>query len=80
MTQLNNKTKFDFNKSIANLEKIVQTMEAGDLSLESALKNYEKGITLVRECQVALNQAEQKIALLSKQDNYQNEQPFEVED
>ena len=69
----------DFNDSITELEKIVQTMEAGDLSLEVSLKNYEKGIALVRQCQQVLTQAEQKIVQLSKQDDYQSEQPFALD-
>ncbi len=68
--------KFDFNKGITELEKIINSMEDGDLSLDSALKNYEDGISLIRKCQKALNSAEQKIAKLTKDDNYNSEQNF----
>jgi exodeoxyribonuclease VII small subunit len=54
-----------FEKSIAELEAIVTQLEKGELSLEDALKQFEKGITLARKCQETLNQAEQKIELLS---------------
>ncbi len=54
-----------FEKSIAELEKIVLQLEKGELSLEESLKQYEKGIVLAGSCQVALQQAEQKIALLT---------------
>lgn len=60
------KKKFDFNQGINELEKIVQEMEAGDLSLDSALKHYEQGIALVRSCQKTLNEAEQKIIELGQ--------------
>lgn len=68
--------KFDFNKGLSELEEIVKTMESGDLSLEDSLKYFEKGVTLTRQCQTALSVAEQKIALLNADDNYQSEQPL----
>ncbi len=69
--------KFDFNKGLSELEEIVKTMESGDLSLEESLKYFEKGVALTRQCQTALSEAEQKIALLSADDNYQSQQAFE---
>ncbi len=69
--------KFDFNKGLSELEDIVKTMESGDLSLEDSLKYFEKGVALTRQCQTALSEAEQKIALLSADDNYQSQQAFE---
>lgn len=54
-----------FETSITELEQIVSQLEKGKLSLEDALKQFEKGITLARKCQNVLNQAEQKIETLS---------------
>lgn len=54
-----------FEKSIAELEAIVMQLEKGELSLEDSLQQFEKGITLARQCQDTLNQAEQKIEILS---------------
>lgn len=54
-----------FEKSIAELQEIVQQLEKGELSLEQSLKQFEKGITLARHCQEILSQAEQKIEILS---------------
>ncbi|CAC9959111.1 Exodeoxyribonuclease VII small subunit (EC 3.1.11.6) [uncultured Gammaproteobacteria bacterium] len=71
--------KFDFNKGLKDLETIVQTMEGGDLSLEDSLKNFERGVALTRQCQIALSEAEQKIAILSADDNYHTQQPFTQE-
>ncbi|SMM98419.1 Exodeoxyribonuclease VII small subunit [uncultured Candidatus Thioglobus sp.] len=68
--------KFDFNKGLEELEQIVSRMESGDLSLEDSLKYFEQGVALTRKCQTALTQAEQKIAKLSAEDGYQNEQPL----
>lgn len=68
--------KFDFNKGLLELEDIVKTMESGDLSLEDSLKYFEQGVQLTRQCQSALSEAEQKIALLSSDDNYQTQKPL----
>lgn len=54
-----------FEKSIAELQDIVVQLEKGELPLEDSLKQFEKGITLARQCQDILDQAEQKIELLS---------------
>lgn len=54
----------DFEKALAELEKQVHLLESGELSLEDALKSFEDGIRLTRECQQALTEAEQKVQLL----------------
>ena len=58
----------DFEKSLKQLETLVDKLEKGDLSLEDSLKNFEQGVKLTRECQEALQTAEQKISVLSKED------------
>ena len=55
---------FDFEQSIEQLEALVTAMEDGDLSLEDSLAAFEKGITLTRQCQTALQKAEQKVQVL----------------
>ena len=59
---------FDFEKSLAELEALVTAMEEGDLSLEDSLKAFESGIRLTRQCQSALQQAEQKVQILMDAD------------
>lgn len=59
-------TSLDFESSLAELEDLVEQMEAGDISLEESLKHFERGITLTRMCQQALKQAEQKVQILIK--------------
>lgn len=54
----------DFEKALAELDARVHQLESGDLSLEDALKAFEDGIRLTRECQQALSEAEQKVQLL----------------
>lgn len=50
--------------SLARLETLVESMESGELPLEEALKAFEQGVKLTRECQQALSQAEQKVRIL----------------
>lgn len=59
-----------FEEQLDALEKIVASLEQGDLPLEQSLKAYEEGIKLTRLCQTALQQAEQRVAVVS-QDNGQ---------
>ena len=61
--------KIDFEKSMAKLEEVVEKLEAGDQPLEEALKLFEQGVQLTRGCQQALQQAEEKITLLTQQNS-----------
>jgi exodeoxyribonuclease VII small subunit len=54
-----------FERSLEELESLVQKMEQGDQSLDESLAAYERGIALYRQCQAALEQAEQRVRLLS---------------
>ena len=53
-----------FESSLEELERIVRELEQGDLPLERSLELFEKGVTLSRECQDRLNQAERRIEVL----------------
>lgn len=55
----------DFEASLERLEKIVDTLEEGELSLEESLKIFEEGVSLTRSCQKALDEAEQRVKQLS---------------
>lgn len=68
--------KFDFNQGLLELESIVKAMESGDLSLADSLKYFEQGVELTKQCQIALSEAEQKIAVLSADNNYTEEKPL----
>lgn len=63
-------------EALATLESLVERMESGDLSLEDSLKAFEDGIRLTRECQQALQQAEQKVRILLEQHVDAEPQPF----
>ena len=55
-----------FEKALERLEKIVEDLEAGNVSLEEALKKYEEGVKLSVLCQKRLSEAEKKIEVLMK--------------
>ncbi len=70
------KKTYPFEKSLEQLEQLVEQMEAGDLSLEESLNTFEKGIKLTRECVQALAQAEQRIKLLVEKNGEIKEEDF----
>ena len=55
----------DFESAIGELETIVKTLEAGDLSLEQSLQLFERGVQLSRFCHTRLEDAERRIEILS---------------
>ena len=68
--------KFNFNKGLDELEVIINKMESGDISLEDSLKYFEEGVKIHRQCHTALKDAEQRINILSEEDNYNEKKPF----
>ncbi len=73
------KTEIDFEKALAELEKLVETMEKGELTLEDSLKQFERGITLTRACQEALVEAEQKVQILTRDNKAAELAAFETD-
>lgn len=55
-----------FEEALKKLEKIVEDLESGDLSLDEALKKYQEGIELSRQCCQRLENAKKKIDTLVK--------------
>ena len=74
------KTKhIDFEKTLSELEDIVTRMEKGEMTLEESLRSYERGVSLSRGCQKALEQAEQRIQILSEEEEQPVLKPFEAD-
>jgi exodeoxyribonuclease VII small subunit len=69
-----------FEESLNELEQIVTELEQGDVSLDDALKQFERGISLVRGSQRKLEQAQQKVAILLADDPQAPLSPFDVEE
>lgn len=55
-----------FEESMEELESIVKTLENGECSLEDAVKLFEKGVKLSNDCHKVLDDAEQKIKILTE--------------
>jgi len=72
--------KINLEKSLADLEQLVEELESGDLPLEKAMKKFEEGIKLTRGCQTALKEAEQKVEILLKSAGGDALEEFEVDD
>lgn len=54
----------DFESSLSELEALVARLEQGDVPLEEALRTFERGVALTRQCQTALRGAQQKVEVL----------------
>ncbi len=60
---------FDFEKSLSELEKIVIALEKNDVSLDEAIKLFEKGVELSDKCRKTLEDAQKKINTLTGDNN-----------
>ena len=86
MNQATNKAaetqrKGDFEKSLARLEEVVKRLESAELSLDDAMKLFEEGVKLSRDCQKQLEEAEGRVEiLLKKADGKIAAEPFEAKD
>lgn len=77
MSEENKKT---FEESLNELEKIASDLERGDLNLEDAIKKFETGMKLSKECSEKLETAEKRINILVQNENGElKEENFEVE-
>ncbi|MCD9556283.1 exodeoxyribonuclease VII small subunit [Photobacterium carnosum] len=58
-----------FEAALDELDAIVNELESGDIPLEDALKKFERGISLARNSQLKLTQAEQRVEILLRADD-----------
>lgn len=70
-------TPVPFEKSLKELEELVEHLEKGDIPLEDSLKFFERGIQLTRACQKALKEAEQKVEILLQEQGEDTLKPFD---
>ncbi len=70
----------DFEQALGELEAAVERLERGDLPLEEALRQFERGVELARNCQAALKQAEQKVEILLAKTPEAAPEPFEPDE
>jgi len=71
------KKALGFEQSLNDLQVLVERLESGDLSLEESLATFEQGIGLTRECQSALQDAEQRVQTLLEQNGTLIEKPLD---
>ena len=74
------KKTVNLEKTLADLEALVEELESGDLPLEKAMKKFEDGIKLTRACQTALKDAEQKVEILVQSAGGENLESFDIEE
>ncbi|HUQ08675.1 MAG TPA: exodeoxyribonuclease VII small subunit [Steroidobacteraceae bacterium] len=67
----------DFERSLSELEALVQKLEQGDVPLEDALKTFERGVALTRQCQTALRTAQQKVEVLLSKNGEESVESFD---
>jgi exodeoxyribonuclease VII small subunit len=80
-SSMTEKKAINLEKSLADLEALVDELENGDLPLDKAMKKFEEGIKLTRGCQAALRDAEQKVEILLKSTGGEEAlRPFEAGD
>ena len=73
--------KESFESALANLEKAVENLEQGDLTLEASLHCFEMGVKSLTACQKYLREAENQVEILLKnQDGTLQSSPFDLED
>ena len=68
-----------FEASLGELEKLVERLEGGDQSLEAALKDFERGIVLTRQCQQSLKEAELRVQQLLQRNGSETLEDFETD-
>lgn len=56
--------KLNFEEAMEKLEKIVEDLESGNLSLEESVKSFEEGIELSRLCKKKLESAENRVKII----------------
>jgi exodeoxyribonuclease VII small subunit len=71
------KKPVSFEQSLADLETLVTKMETGDLSLDESLAAFESGVKLTRDCQTMLDEAQQKVQILTEKDGELISAPFD---
>jgi len=66
----------NFEKSMKRLEEIVALLEKGDVEIEKSLELFAEGTSLIKSCGKLLDEAEQKVMIITKGEDGLKEQPF----
>jgi exodeoxyribonuclease VII small subunit len=75
------KRKVKFEDALARLEKTVDALEGGELTLDESLARYEEGVKALKQCNEILRDAEKRVEILMKgDDDAMKAVPFETEE
>lgn len=74
------KEKNSLEEDIKKLQKIVDELAGGKLTLGESLKKYEEGIRIAQSCSDTLNEAQRKVELLSKKEGKFSAEKFDDSD
>jgi exodeoxyribonuclease VII small subunit len=78
---LTRKTKSpDLEAALAEINTVIEQMEQGELSLEQSLAQFERGITLIKQCQKILQEATQKVQVLITNNGQETLEPYEKDE
>jgi len=58
--------ELSFEDALAQVESVIESIEAGEIGLEKSLTEYERGVRLIKRCREVLANAEQRIEMLTK--------------
>lgn len=74
------KDKSTFEEDLKKLQKIVEELAGGKITLGESLKKYEEGIKIAQSCSLALADAQRKVELLMKKDGKFSVEKFDDPD
>ena len=74
--------RFKFEKALDELEKIVEQLERGNSTSEDSLEQFSRAVGLLKDCQLTLKKAEQRVQILINSDSNQESQllAFEIDE
>ena len=74
------KEKTTFEEDLIKLQKIVEELSSGKITLGESLKKYEEGVKIAQSCSFTLGQAQRKVELLMKKDGKLSLEKFDDSD
>ena len=74
------KEKPVFEEDLKKLQKIVEELSSGKITLGESLKKYEEGVKIAQSCSLALSAAQRKVELLMKKDGKLSVEKFDDSD
>lgn len=69
-----------FEAALAELERLVTKLEAGEAPLDESLADFRQGVELTRQCQAILERAQQTVEQLLDPDNEASAAPFDPDE